>query len=71
MEYTITSIKNLAEENENEVIELTGDAGSGYFSATVQLPYSHRKGTQIDGTLLVTVVKPGLLGWLQRKIVSL
>ena len=69
MEYQITSITNGFEENENEVIEVTG-LSAGDHSAKVELPYNHCKGTQIAGTLLVTVAKPGLIGWLQRKIIG-
>jgi hypothetical protein len=69
MEYTIYSIKNLAEENENEVIELSGNS-AGDFTAIVQVPYNLARQTRFQGTLLVTVAKPGLLGWLQRKIIG-
>jgi len=83
MEYQITSITNGFEENENEVIEVSGSS-AGDHSAIVQLPYSYAmralrlpydyavaKGrTYVDGTLLVAVAKPGLLGWLQRKIIG-
>jgi len=69
MEYKITAINNGFEENENEVIEVTG-LSAGDHSVTVQLPYSYAKGTQVEGTLLVTVAKPGLIGWLQRKLMA-
>jgi hypothetical protein len=70
MEYKIISITNGFEENENEVIDVTGLSAED-FSLIIQLPYNHRMGTRIDGTtLLVTVAKPGLLGWLQRKIIG-
>ena len=70
MEYTITSFANGYEENENERVEVTGDCGD--LSVKVELPYDYAvaKRTRVDGTLLVAVAKPGLLGWIQRKIVG-
>jgi hypothetical protein len=83
MEYTITGFSNGSEENENEVVEVAGSS-AGDHSVIVQLPYSYAlralklpydyavaKGrTHVDGMLLVAVAKPGLLGWLQRKIIG-
>jgi len=69
MEYTITGIYNGLEENENEVIDVSG-LSAGDHRVLVQFPYNHCKGTQVEGTLLVAVAKPGVLGWLQRKLIS-
>jgi hypothetical protein len=69
MEYTINSIKNLAEENENEVIELSGNS-AGDFTVMVQVPFNIARQIRFQGTLLVAVAKPGVIGWLQRKIIG-
>ncbi len=68
MEYTITSIRNGFEENENEVIELSGNS-AGDFTVMVQVPYNIARQIRFQGTLLVAVAKPGVIGWLQRLIV--
>jgi hypothetical protein len=71
MEYTITGYRNGFEENENEVVEVTGLA-DGDYSVSIQLPYNYalRNDVRFDGTLLVAVAKSGFIGWLQRKIIS-
>jgi hypothetical protein len=68
MELEIYRISGLNEEH----VVVHGIAAYGRYQgiAMIQLPYSERKGVQIQGTLLVGVAKPGLIGWLQRKLMA-
>lgn len=64
MELQISSIAG-TKDNHIQVVAVGRDG-----AANIRLPLSRRKELAVNGKLLVTVVRPGFIGWLQRKLVG-
>ncbi len=47
-----------------------GEVGCGQYRATVRMPITNAEGMLMNGKLLVTVDKPGFIGWLKRTVLS-